>query len=249
MVAAQEGLPLAVPGRSAREDWRGFDWLDIELENRGTERLTLSLVLRNEPASWADGKSAGFTLALEAARRVTWRVPLRHLQYTMSGWAWELGGEAGSFSGWGRMDLAHVREVRLTLGNGGGQGRIGLYRAELVGPFEWRGWVDRYGQRKDGTWPRKVRSDAGLIEADTQEQQRLDPVTRFADRDDYQAWTKRPKRRATGYFRVERIDGRWWFVAPNGRLFFATGINVIWPGLHGSHQRADPSGLRVASAA
>jgi hypothetical protein len=25
---------------------------------------------------------------------------------------------------------------------------------------------------------------------------------------------------------------RWWFVAPNGRLFFATGINVMWHGIH-----------------
>jgi hypothetical protein len=230
---AREGLPLAVPGRSAGEDWRGFDWLELELENRGTARLTLGLLLRNEPASWEDGKSAGFTLDLEAARRVTWRVPLRHLPYTVSGWAWELGGEAGSFSGWGRVDVAHIREVRLTLGSGGGQGRVGLYRAELVGPFAWRGWVDRYGQRKDGTWPRKVHSDAALIEADTQEQQRLDPVTRFADRDHYHSWTKGPTRRATGYFRVERVDGRWWFVAPNGRLFFATGINVLRPGIHG----------------
>jgi hypothetical protein len=83
----REGLPLATPGRSAREDWRGFDWLKLDLENRGTARLTLSLILRNEPASWEDGKAAGFTLALEPARRVTWRVPLRHLQYSASGWA------------------------------------------------------------------------------------------------------------------------------------------------------------------
>jgi Beta-galactosidase len=228
----QEGLPLVVPGRGAREDWRGFDWLELELENRGTERFTLGLILRNEPASWADGKTAGFTLALEPARRVTWRVPLRHLLYTVSGWAWELGGEAGSFRGWGRLDLAHVREVRLTPGSGDGQGRVGLYRAELVGPYDWRGWVDRYGQRKDGTWPRKVRSDAELIEADVQEQRLLEPVTRLADRDGYHAWAKGPRRRATGYFRVEQVDGRWWFVAPNGRLFFATGVNVIWHGIH-----------------
>jgi hypothetical protein len=229
---ARKGLPLAVPGRSTREDWRGFDWLELELENRGPEQLKLSLVLRNDPGSWEDGKSAGFTLALDAARRVTWKVPLRHLQYTISGWAWELGGEAGSFSSWGRLDLARVREVRLMPGSGAGQGRIGLYRAELAGPFAWQGWVDRYGQRKDATWPRKVRSDAALIEADRQEQQRLDRVTRFADRDDYQAWAVGPQRHATGYFRIERLDGRWWFVAPNGRLFFATGINVIWPGIH-----------------
>jgi hypothetical protein len=53
----REGLPLAGPGSGAREDWRGFDWLELELENRGAERLTLGLVLRNEPASWADGKT------------------------------------------------------------------------------------------------------------------------------------------------------------------------------------------------
>jgi hypothetical protein len=230
---AREGLPLAMPGWRAREDWRGFDWLELDIENRGTERLKLGLLLRNEPASWQDDQVAGFTLELEAARRVTWRVPLRHLQYTASGWVWELGGEAGSFRGWGRLDLAHVREVRLTQWNGGGEGRVGLYRAELVGPFDWRGWVDRYGQRQDRSWPRKVSSDAELIESDKKEQQLLDTVTRFADRDAYQAWAKGPKRRATGYFRVERLGGRWWFVAPNGRLFFATGINVIWPGIHG----------------
>jgi hypothetical protein len=87
----QEGLPLVVPGVpgwNARQDWRGFDWLELDLENRGSDRLTLGLILRNESASWEDGRSAGFTLALDAARRVTWRVPLRHLQYTGSGRAW-----------------------------------------------------------------------------------------------------------------------------------------------------------------
>ncbi|HEX9869446.1 MAG TPA: hypothetical protein VGC99_12800, partial [Candidatus Tectomicrobia bacterium] len=73
----QEGWPLALPGWSTRQDWRGFDWLELDLENRGPERLKLGLILRNEPASWEDGKSAGFTLELDAARRVTWRVPLR----------------------------------------------------------------------------------------------------------------------------------------------------------------------------
>jgi hypothetical protein len=245
---AREGLPLVVPGRGAGQDWRGFDWLELDLENRGPEQLKVGLILRNEPGSWEDGQSAGFTLELDAARRVTWRVPLRHLQYTASGWAWKLGGEAGSFSGWGRLDVARVREVRLTLGNGAGHGRLGLYRAELVGPFEWRGWVDRYGQRKDRAWPHKVRSDADLIEADRQERRRLERVTRFAERDHYQAWAKGPQRRATGYFRVEQVDGRWWFIAPNGRLFFATGINVIWPRHPRAHRWADPSSLRVASA-
>ena len=31
--------------------------------------------------------------------------------------------------------------------------------------------------------------------------------------------------RATGYFRVEQVDGKWWFVDPEGHLFLSTGIN------------------------
>ena len=30
------------------------------------------------------------------------------------------------------------------------------------------------------------------------------------------------KAKATGYFRVEEVDGRWWFVDPDGHLFFST---------------------------
>src|SRR5262245_7417555 len=51
---AQDSLPLAVPGQSAGEDWRGFDWLELEVENRGTQPLRVSLILRNDPGSWAD---------------------------------------------------------------------------------------------------------------------------------------------------------------------------------------------------
>jgi agarase len=32
---------------------------------------------------------------------------------------------------------------------------------------------------------------------------------------------------ATGFFRVEEVDGRWWFVTPDGRRFISKGINHI----------------------
>jgi len=35
---------------------------------------------------------------------------------------------------------------------------------------------------------------------------------------------------ATGWFRVEKIDGRWWFVDPEGCLFLSIGANGIAPG-------------------
>lgn len=35
---------------------------------------------------------------------------------------------------------------------------------------------------------------------------------------------------ATGYFRTERINGRWWFVDPDGYLFYNVGIVEVGPG-------------------
>lgn len=38
------------------------------------------------------------------------------------------------------------------------------------------------------------------------------------------------KAKATGFFRVERVDGRWWFVDPDGHLFFSTSSTGIGGG-------------------
>ncbi|MHC4406695.1 MAG: hypothetical protein ACYTG0_44295, partial [Planctomycetota bacterium] len=32
---------------------------------------------------------------------------------------------------------------------------------------------------------------------------------------------------ATGFFRVERIDGRWWLVTPDGHGFLSAGVNHV----------------------
>jgi len=38
------------------------------------------------------------------------------------------------------------------------------------------------------------------------------------------------KAKATGFFRVEQVDGRWWFVDPDGHLFFSTGSTGMGAG-------------------
>ncbi|HEY2017140.1 MAG TPA: hypothetical protein VGH38_26725, partial [Bryobacteraceae bacterium] len=35
------------------------------------------------------------------------------------------------------------------------------------------------------------------------------------------------KAKATGFFRVEKVDGKWWFVDPDGHLFFSTGADCV----------------------
>ena len=34
-----------------------------------------------------------------------------------------------------------------------------------------------------------------------------------------------PKYEATGHFRVEKINSKWWFIDPEGYLFWSSGVN------------------------
>jgi hypothetical protein len=34
---------------------------------------------------------------------------------------------------------------------------------------------------------------------------------------------------ATGFFRVEKVDGKWWFVDPDGHLFWSLGVCSVYP--------------------
>ena len=86
--------------------------------------------------------------------------------------------------------------------------------------------VDRYGQFLDATWPGKVVDDAQLQAEAAAETgalrgvQRDKAITdRFGGRTDLL-----PPRAATGYFRVEQVDGRWWFISPDGNPFIMLGV-------------------------
>jgi len=45
--------------------------------------------------------------------------------------------------------------------------------------------------------------------------------------------------KATGFFRIEKIDGRWWFVDPEGYLFLSVGIDCVNPGGGGNAKDID----------
>jgi hypothetical protein len=44
--------------------------------------------------------------------------------------------------------------------------------------------------------------------------------------DKYGGWTKL-KGKSTGFFHPEQIDGRWWFITPDGNAFLSIGVNIV----------------------
>lgn len=93
-------------------------------------------------------------------------------------------------------------------------------------------FIDRYGQFKHGDRPGKIHSDEELAAARKAEEawlagHRNSPIP---DADKYGGWAGGPQLKATGFFRTEKVDGKWWFVDPDGHLFFSLGIECLYAG-------------------
>ena len=105
-------------------------------------------------------------------------------------------------------------------------GMRGLPKAQSAADF--LPFVDKYGQFAHDDWPGKIHDDAELAASRKAEEAWLEehpcPVP---DADMFGGWSGGPQLEATGRFRTEKVDGRWWLVDPAGRLFFSLGVNAV----------------------
>lgn len=85
-------------------------------------------------------------------------------------------------------------------------------------------FVDRYGQFKYKEWPGKIHSDEELRAAREREAADLDAHRGASGWSRYGGWKKGPKLEASGHFRVEKVNGKWWLVDPDGYLFWSHGV-------------------------
>ena len=90
-------------------------------------------------------------------------------------------------------------------------------------------FVDRYGQFAHDDWPGKVHGDEDLAAACDAEAAWLaeNAAGPIPDANQYGGWAGGPQLEATGFFRTEKVDGKWWFVDPEGRLFFSHGVDAV----------------------
>jgi hypothetical protein len=83
--------------------------------------------------------------------------------------------------------------------------------------------VDQWGQWALGDWPRKIHSQEQLTAELGDEAKNFSKPSDYGY-DKYYGYAD-TQTKATGFFRVEQVNGKWWFVDPDGHLFLATGIN------------------------
>jgi hypothetical protein len=83
--------------------------------------------------------------------------------------------------------------------------------------------IDDFGQYMHSDWPGKIRSFASLKKEWDREDRML--VPKAAIQSCRYGGYAPGRRKATGFFRVEKISDRWWFIDPEGCRFYSTGVN------------------------
>ena len=99
-------------------------------------------------------------------------------------------------------------------------------------------FIDEYGQFKHREWPGKIHADNELVRNLKLEMQELDLLQGPQNFNQYGGWKDGPALKATGNFYTAKVDGMWWLVDPEGKLFWSHGINCVGFG-SGSTQVSD----------
>ena len=88
-------------------------------------------------------------------------------------------------------------------------------------------FIDEFGQYMHRDWPGKTHSVADLAASREAEAKDLQAHPGPAERDQYGGFTAGPQLQATGFFRTEKYQGKWWLVDPEGRLFWSHGVDCV----------------------
>jgi hypothetical protein len=98
--------------------------------------------------------------------------------------------------------------------------------------------VNEFGQYNLGEWEGKVHSLEELREKWLAEDN--EPVDRAKyNYSRFGGYLQARLDEGTGFFRTAKVDGRWWFVDPEGYLFLSHGVNCVSPGGGGGVYRLE----------
>ncbi|QBG46750.1 beta-agarase [Verrucomicrobia bacterium S94] len=133
------------------------------------------------------------------------------------------------------MDLVNIERIQIFAGHVHEPSwfAVSNIRAEgavkRVDPDGYLPFVDTYGQYRHRDWEDKIRSDADFEQRRRAEEKDLEAHPGRSDLGMFGGWKNGPQLEGTGFFRVEKVDGKWWLVDPEGYLFWSTGPTCMNP--------------------
>jgi hypothetical protein len=230
------GITLPAPNGS----WNlsPFEHVAVRLRNAGTNQLTVFCRVDNPGADGTKNCVTG-SLSLDPGKSGTLRAYLaRAGDDKMGGKLFGLRGYPVKAGGPGTVDPARVTQLLIFVSQPKQDHVFDIASIEAGGeyvpPTAWTSDADPYfplidalGQYRHKDWPGKTKAVADLAKNRAAEERDLAANPGPANWDQYGGNARGPKLQATGFFRTEKYQGKWWLVDPEGRLFFSHGIDCV----------------------
>ena len=237
------GVTLKPP--AGKWDLSVYNYLSLDVANLGAERLTLSCRVDNPGA---DGAKNCVTdgLTLDPGKSGTLTVQIFPGPWKLSE-PFELIGMRGYPTHAGKIDTSNVTQLVIFVNKPApaasvlqskttGDNRFEINNIRVAGSVRtldtktFLPFIDEFGQFIHADWPGKTHSLKELIDNGKAEEKELAAHPGPPDRNQYGGWTAGPKLEATGSFRVQKFNDKWWLVDPEGRLFWSHGIDCVGAG-------------------
>jgi hypothetical protein len=220
--------PLQELNAELPSDWSPYEFLVMEL--RASSPQSVNLKLFNGDVT----RSARMNFFPGAWIRAA--VPLAYYRTTQrSGFDMASMGNKPRSSFWmgvGRPSgpLDNVQAIGVQMNRPVGQPSLEIRSVQLAREdpgdtvLEPKPLVDEFGQWIPADWPDKAKSLEDLKHDWAKEQKSL--FRRDTNYCPYGGYLN-TKGRATGFFRVEQIEGTWWLIDPDGHLFLSVGMDCV----------------------
>lgn len=188
---------------SQPQNWSKFDGFALPVRNTGSD-ATISLAIGSENGTYSasmpvykddewlvffDAKHSG-----TPSPRPVWSTPYRHAVPN------------------GKVSLTRVKSFTLNIFGSGAEIRFGDLQGITHTKLSGTGWIDRYGQLADRSWPGKVTSDS-----DFKKQSEIFKPYPNSDRPD----------KSKGAWKVIKENGKAFFQTPSGKKFWSFGLVAV----------------------
>lgn len=228
------GITLAAP--NGHWDLSAFEYLALDVKNVGENEATVCCRVDNPGANGVENCNTG-SITLKPGEAGVLKVPFRRRPANAAvAKLFGMRGYPGGAQGKGTIDPANVTQLVIftpkptadhvweidNVRAGGTYTPSVPPEGQPFFPF-----IDTFGQYIHKEWPGKVHSLAELKQRRDDEAKDLKANPGPEDWDRYGGWKDGPALKATGWFRAEKVDGKWWLVDPEGRLFFSNGIDCV----------------------
>ncbi len=230
------GVTLPAPG--GPWDLSPFAQVALQIRNAGANPVTVNCRVDNPGA---DGTRHCVTsaLTLPPGQTDTLRVPLKRASDdTLGGKLFGMRGYPVAPGGPGTIDPTNVTQLLVFVSKPSADHVFEITDVRATGaytpPTAWVTdadpffpFIDTFGQYRHKDWPGKTHSLADLAAKREAEAKELAQKPGPKDWDKYGGALTGPRLRATGFFRTEKVRGKWWLVDPEGHLFFSHGIDCV----------------------